>query len=158
MILSLVAHPLTQTMLDSLLGNWQLMNHTRKWVSLIFGWISIVDPQRKTITFFSSDLTMKHLTVLKSKSILKVQKNGTTDMYLKGQFSLFFFNLLIIIKLTCWLLKAPKDNHYVLLKCNQKSILKIFKSGKTVFLKLNLVFQENFFKWRQQIYGYYKYF
>lgn len=68
------------------------------------------------ITFLSSELTVKHLSILKNKFILKVEKkkkkkNGTTSMYLKGQiFSylkiLFIYNSkinMLIIKLTCWL-------------------------------------------------------
>lgn len=67
------------------------------------------------ITFLSSALTVKHLSILKNKFILKVEKkkkkNGTTSMYLKGQiFSylkiLFIYNSkinMLIIKLTCWL-------------------------------------------------------
>ena len=33
---------------------------------------------------------------------------------------------MLIIKITCWLYKALKDNSYILLKYTQKSTLKIF--------------------------------
>lgn len=135
MILSLVAYPLIPTMLEALLGNCHLWTTHKKWVSFFF-WsdFDFGSPKKINHHLFTRFDHERLNDFLKSKSILKVPKIGTNNLYLKGQISPSFKLLFIysyktntlIIKITCWLYKALKDNSYVLLKYTQKSTLKIF--------------------------------